>query len=269
MWELDYKENWVPKNGCFWTVVLEKTLESPLYCVEIHLVHPKGNQSWIFIGRTDAEAESPKLCPPDVNWLIGKDPDTGKDWKQEEKQTTEDKMVGWHKQLTQWTWVWASSRKSDGQGSLVCCIPWVCKELDTTGDWTYLNSVPQRKYISVHNMFFEQVYWTVLYQPPFVIRENNLTMCIIDKILLRQRPMGRAADRLHASLLHVPVMFVFTRHFCIIQRLASLLCYKYREWCYAQNVQDQCIYVKCNLLTFHKFAWIYNVCISVLPLWAI
>ena len=100
-------------------------------------------------------------------------------------------------------------------------------------------------------------------------RENNLTMCIIDKILLRQRPMGRAADRLHASLLHVPVMFVFTRHFCIIQRLASLLCYKYREWCYAQNVQDQCIYVKCNLLTFHKFAWIYNVCISVLPLWAI
>ena len=110
MWELDYKERWMLKNGCFWTVVLEKTLESPLDCMEIHLVHTKGNQSWIFIGGTNAEAESPKLCPPDVkNWLIGKDPDAGKDWKQEEKETTEDKMVRWHNWLTQWTWVWASS----------------------------------------------------------------------------------------------------------------------------------------------------------------
>ena len=97
MWELDYKESWAPKNWCFWTVVLEKTLESPLDCKEIQPVHPKGNQSWPFIGRTDAEAETPILWPPDrKNWLSGKDPDAGKDWRREEKGTTEDKMVGWH-----------------------------------------------------------------------------------------------------------------------------------------------------------------------------
>ena len=97
IWELDSKESWAPKNWCFWTVVLEKTLESPLDCKEIQLVHPKGNQSWIFIGRTDAEAETPILWPPDGNtW---KDPDAGKDWRQEEKGTTENEMVGWHHQL--------------------------------------------------------------------------------------------------------------------------------------------------------------------------
>jgi len=97
MWELDYKEGRVPKNWCFWTVVLEKTLESPLDCKEIQLVHPKGNQSWVFIGRTDAEVETPILWPPDAkNWLIWKGPDAGKDWRQEEKGTAEDEMVGWH-----------------------------------------------------------------------------------------------------------------------------------------------------------------------------
>ena len=116
MWELDYKESWVPKNWCFWTVVLEKTLEKPLDCKEIQLVNPKGNQSWIFIGRTDAEA--PILWPPDTkNWLMGKDPDVGKDWRQEEKGTTEDEMVGWHH--------WLHAHESEqtlgdkGQGSLV------------------------------------------------------------------------------------------------------------------------------------------------------
>ena len=97
MWELDHKESWAPKNWCFWTVVLEKTLESPLDCKEIQPVHPKGNQSWIFIGRTDAEAETPILWPPDgKNWLIWKDPDAGQDWRQEEKGMTEDEMAGWH-----------------------------------------------------------------------------------------------------------------------------------------------------------------------------
>ena len=97
MWELDYKESWVPKRWCFWTVVLEKTLESPLDCKEIQLVHPKGDQSWVFIGRTDVEAETPVLWPHDAkSWLIWKDPDAGKDWVQEEKGTTEVKMVGWH-----------------------------------------------------------------------------------------------------------------------------------------------------------------------------
>ena len=97
MWELDYKESLVQKNWCFWTVVLEKTLEGPLACKEIQPVHRKGNQSWIFIGRTDAEAETPILGPPDVkNWLIWKDSNAGKDWRQEEKEMTEDEMVGWY-----------------------------------------------------------------------------------------------------------------------------------------------------------------------------
>ena len=100
MWELDYKESWVHKNWCFWTVVLEKTLESPLDCKEIQLVHPKRDQSWVFIGRTDVEAETPVLWPPDAkSWLIWKDPDAGKDGRQEAKGTTEDEMVGWHYQL--------------------------------------------------------------------------------------------------------------------------------------------------------------------------
>ena len=104
MWELDYKESWAPKNWCFWTVVLEKTLKSPLDCKEIQQVHPKRNQSWIFIGRTDieAEAEASILWPPDVkSWLIGKDPDAGKDWGQEEKGKSEDEMVGWHHRLSE------------------------------------------------------------------------------------------------------------------------------------------------------------------------
>ena len=94
MWELDCEESWAPKNWCFWTVVLEKTLENPLDCKEIQPVHPKGDQSWVFTGRTDAEAETPLLGPPDVNWLIWKDPEAGKDWRREEKGTTEDEMIG-------------------------------------------------------------------------------------------------------------------------------------------------------------------------------
>ena len=100
MWELDYKETWALKNWCFWTMVLEKTSESPLDCKEIQPVHHKGGQSWVFIGRTDVEAETPVLWPPDgKNWLIGKDPAAGKDWRQEEKGMTEDEIVGWHHHL--------------------------------------------------------------------------------------------------------------------------------------------------------------------------
>ena len=100
IWELDYKESWMKKNWCLWTVVLEKTFESPFDCKEIQPVHPTGNQPWIFIGRTDVEAETPILWPPDVkNWLIGKYPNAGKDWRQEEKGMTEDEMVGWHHRL--------------------------------------------------------------------------------------------------------------------------------------------------------------------------
>ena len=100
MWELDYKESWGPKNWCFWTVLLEETFESPLDCKEIQPVHPKGDQSWVFIGRTDVEAEIPVLWPPDVkSWLIGKDLDAEKDWRREKKGKTEDEMVGWHQRL--------------------------------------------------------------------------------------------------------------------------------------------------------------------------
>ena len=107
MWELDYKESSALKNWCFWTVVLKKTLESPLDCKEIQPVHPQGNQSWIFIGRTDAEVEAPILQPPDVkNWLTGKDPDSGKDWKQEGEG--DNRGWGWVASPTRWTWGWAS-----------------------------------------------------------------------------------------------------------------------------------------------------------------
>ena len=113
MWELDCEESWALKNWCFWTVVLEKTLESPLDCKEIQPVHPKGNQSWVFFGRTDAEAETPILWPPHPkSWLIGKDSDAGRDWGQEEKGMTGDdrEWDGWMVSPTRWTWVWMNSR---------------------------------------------------------------------------------------------------------------------------------------------------------------
>ena len=123
MWELDHKESWALKYWCFWTVVLEKTLESPLDCKEIKPVNPKVNQSWIFSGKTDAKAETPILWPPDAkNWLIGKDSDAGKDWKQVEKGTTEDKMAGWHYRLDVHEFEQALG-VGDGQGSLACFSP--------------------------------------------------------------------------------------------------------------------------------------------------
>ena len=132
--ELYYKESWVPKNWCFWTVVLEKTLESPLDCKEIQPVHPKADQSWVFIGRTDVVAETLILWPPDVkSWLIGKDPDAGKDWGQEEKGTTEDEMVGWHHRLNEHGFGWTPA-VGNGQWGLACCGSWGRKESDTT-EW--------------------------------------------------------------------------------------------------------------------------------------
>ena len=133
-----YKESWAPKSWCFWTVVLENTLESAFDCKEIKLIYPKINHSWVFIGRTDAEAESPILWPPDAkNWLIGKDPDVGKDWRQEKKGMTEDEMIGWHHWLDGQEFEQAPGL-GDEQGSLACCNPWDCKESDTTErlNWT-------------------------------------------------------------------------------------------------------------------------------------
>ena len=124
MWQLEYKESWAPKNWHFWTVVLEKTLESPLNCKEIQSVYPKGYQSWIFIGRIDAEAESPMLWPPDgKNWLIGKESDAGKDWGPEEKGMIEDEMFGWNHQVNGHEFDQAL-RVGNRQGSLACCSPW-------------------------------------------------------------------------------------------------------------------------------------------------
>ena len=133
-----------PKNWCFWTIVLEKNLESPLDCKEIQPVHPKGNLSWVFIGRTDAEVETPILWPPDVkNWLIGKDPDAGKDWRWEGKGTTEYEIVGWHHWLDGHEFEQAPGI-GDGQGSLMCCSPWGSKESNTRErlNWTEVNTVP-------------------------------------------------------------------------------------------------------------------------------
>ena len=124
MWELDHKESWALKNWCFWTMVLETTLESPLDCKETKPVHLKGNQSWIFIGRTDVEAETTILWPPDwKNWLIGKDPDAGKDWRQKDKRTTEDEMVQWHHWLDGHEFEQALGI-GDGQVGLASCSQW-------------------------------------------------------------------------------------------------------------------------------------------------
>ena len=144
MWELDCEESWVPKNWCFWAVVLEKTLESPLDCKVIQPVHSEGDQPWDFFGRNNAKAETLILWPPHVkSWLIGKDSDAGRDWGQEEKGTTEDKMAGWHH--------WLYGRESeqtlgvgDGQGGLACCDSWGRKESDMTEwlNWTEYVRLP-------------------------------------------------------------------------------------------------------------------------------
>ena len=137
MWELDCEESWALKNWCFWTVVLEKTLECPLDCKEIQPVHPKGDQPWVFFGRNGAKAETLILWPPHAkSWLIGKDSDAGRDWGQEEKGRTG--WDGWMASPTRWTWVWVNSGVGDGQGGLACYDSWGCKESDTTErlNWT-------------------------------------------------------------------------------------------------------------------------------------
>ena len=157
MKELDHKESWVLKNWCFWTVMLETTLESPLDCKEIQLIHPKRNWSWVFIGRTDVEAETPILWPPDgKSWLIGKDPDARKDWGQE-KGTTEDEMAGWHHWLNGHEFGWTLG-VGDGQGGLACCGH---KQFDTTEqlNWTELNICSHLVYYLVSHFYFGISYW--------------------------------------------------------------------------------------------------------------
>ena len=158
MWKLGYKESWVPKTWCFWTVGLEKTLESPWDCKEIQPVHPKGGQSWVFIGRTDAEAETPILWPPDVkSWLIGKDPDARKNWRQDKKGMTEDEMAGWHHQLNGHEFGYTLG-VGDGQGGLVCCGSWGQRESDMTEwlNWTDTTFFPFKRLKSTPRVALRQ-----------------------------------------------------------------------------------------------------------------
>ena len=158
MWELDCEEGWVPKNWCFWTVVLEKTLESPLDCKEIQPVHSKGDQSWVFFGRNDAEAETLVLWPPDAkSWLIGKDSDAGRDWRQEEKGMAEDEIAGWHH--------WLDGYESeltlgvgDEQGGLVCCNSWGLKELDTTEGLNWTDTPKWLSYTYIYSLHFDLIF---------------------------------------------------------------------------------------------------------------
>ena len=157
--ELDCKESWVLKNGCFWTVVLEKTFDSLLDCKEIQPVHPKGDQSWVFIGRTDVEPETPILWPPHAkSWLIGKDPDAGSDWGQEEKGTTEDEMAGWHHCLNGCESEWTLG-VGEGQGGLACCDSWGRKESDTT-EWLNLTELI---YIYIHKIHIYIWYYIYIF----------------------------------------------------------------------------------------------------------
>ena len=195
MWELDYKESWTPKNWCFWTVVLEKTLESPLDCKEIQPVHPKEDQPWVFIGRTDIEAETPMLWPPDVkSWLIGKDPDAGKDWGQEEKGMTEDEMVGWRHWLNGhefgWTpgsWLWTVKPGIlRFMGSQRIRYDWT-----TELNWTVAHQAP------LFMGFSRQEYWSGLPCPPsqdFPTQESKLDLLRCRQIQadsLPSEPLGK------------------------------------------------------------------------------
>ena len=170
MWEFNCEEGWALKNWCFWTVVLEKTLESPLDCKEIQPVHSEGDQPWVFFGRNDAKAETPVPWSPHVkSRLIGKDSDAGRDWEQEEKETTEDEMAVWHHWLDRCKSEWTPG-VGDGQGGLACCNSWGCKELDTIEwlKWTELNyqlHKEDRQYnISLLNIYFSELWHIAIFK---------------------------------------------------------------------------------------------------------
>ena len=185
MWEMDYKESWVPKNWCFWTMVFEKTVESPLD-FKIKPVNPKGNQSWIFIGRTDAEAETPILWPPDAkNWLIGKDPDAGKDWRLEEKGTTEDEMVGWHHQLDGHEFEWTPV-VGDGWDAWCAVVHGVTKSQTQLGNWT-------EWLFELHGVPF-----SILHLRPQPLAPWNL--CLPKKTCLRSDVVAGAGTVTHLAL---------------------------------------------------------------------
>ena len=190
MWELDCEEGWAPKNWCFWTVVLEKTLESPLDCKEIQLVHSKGDEPWVFFGRNDAKAETPVLWPAHAkSWLIGKDSDAGRDWGQEEKGMTEDEMAGWHQWLDGHASEWTPGI-GDGQGGLACCNSWGHKESDMTEwlNWTEpytpnLSLPPNLSPLLTINLFSVSVSLFVFYIDSLVLflRSNRLSFLLVER----------------------------------------------------------------------------------------
>ena len=179
MWELDCEEGWAPKNWCFWTAVLEKTLEGPLDCKEIQPVHSEGDQPWDFFGRNDAKAETAVFWPPHVkNWLIGKYSDAGRDWGQEEKGSTEDEMAGWHHGLDGHESEWTPG-VGDGQGGLACCDSWGPKQSDTTEQlnwteqWSYMQD--SETVTEVKNRFLD----SVGEGEGGMICENSIETCIL------------------------------------------------------------------------------------------
>ena len=192
MWELDSEESWAPENWCFWTVVLEKTPESPLDCKEIQLVHSKGDQPWDFFGRNDTKAETPVLWPPRAkSWLIGKYSDAGRDWGQEEKGTPEDEMAGWHHCLdgreSEWT-----PGVGDGQGGLACCDSWRCKESDTTEqlNWTELKMLrdpgsQSRVLNCLWKLWFKLLLVALIFslRVQLLVRHRDLESCVPGAIL--------------------------------------------------------------------------------------
>ena len=218
MWELDYKESWAPKNWCFWTLVLEKTFENPLDCKDIQPVHPKGDQSWVFIGRTDVEAETPILWPPDAkNWLTGKDPYAGKDWRWEEKGTTENEMDGWHHWLSGHGFE-LTLGVGDGQGSLACCSSWGRRvghdwatelnwKLMINGPWKWISGekysgIRSRSFLWLSNDFQMSLWaWTsstYLHEKDISIR---VCPCMYHECLLLHVPAATGPDGEISSIL--------------------------------------------------------------------
>ena len=187
MWELDYEESWAPKNWCFWTTVLEKTLESPLDCKEIQPVHPKGNQSWVFIGRTDVEAETAILWPPDAkSWLIWKDPDAGKDWMWKERGTTEEEMAGWYHWLNGWVWVNSASWWWTGRPGVL----WFTGSQRIRHDWaTELNWTEPRskKQIYMGAKFFIPLKLDWLIQTRLL---KIKTLIVIPRLILEKKSLN-------------------------------------------------------------------------------
>ena len=239
MWELHHKEGWEPKNWCFWTVVLVKTLESPLGYKEIKPVNPKGSQSWIFVGRTDTEAEAPILWPPHVkSQLIGKDPDAWKDWRQEEKVSTEDEMVKWHHRLDGHEFE-QTPRDSEGPGSLAYCSSRDRQEFDMTEQQN--NKVAARRVLKKRRAFFSkellyfwETFFAFLLSPPNdlpVLRSTrwpfrNGLNCISDKWVLK---LLKVVTELPACLF-IPKFWVTTASTNNLGISRGLPCDLFTEW---------------------------------------